>query len=99
MKDFEKISTDELWRTIAENAEFARRHTNWVECLDDIRVLVALIDERIEVFQRRMRTEQLLREHRGIFRLSGAGESAGSGIQKLGGSQGLRVLVRGGEKV
>jgi len=38
-----------------------------VERLDNIKVLVALIDERIEVFQREARTEQLLGEHRAKF--------------------------------
>ena len=64
MKDHEKVSTDELWEIIKANAQHALEHTNWVQCLDNIKVLSALIDERIEVFQRRMRTEQLFREHR-----------------------------------
>ena len=66
MKDFEKASTALLWQAIADNAEMAQKHVNWVEYLDNIRVLCALIDERVETFQRRMRTEQLLREHRGV---------------------------------
>ncbi len=64
MKDFEKVSTEQLWDIIKSNAEYALEHTNWVQCLDNIKVLSALIDERIDVFQRRMRTEQLFREHR-----------------------------------
>jgi len=71
MNDFGKASTTELWEAIESNASSAQGHTNWVECLDNIRVLVALIDERIEVFQRKKRREQLLREHRGEFRLDG----------------------------
>ena len=65
MKDFEKASTTQLWEAIEHNAQMAQRHLNWVEVLDNIKVLTALIDERVETFQRRMRTEQLLREHRG----------------------------------
>ena len=63
MRDFEKVRTDQLWRAIADNAQQAQRTTNWVALLDNIKVLCALIDERIEVFQRRTRVEQLLAEH------------------------------------
>jgi len=65
VKDFEKVSTAELWEAIRENAELALRRTDWLQYLDNIKVLCALIDERIETFQRRMRTERLLREHHG----------------------------------
>jgi len=68
VKDFEKASTIELWQAIADNAEMAQKHLNWVEYLDNIRVLCALIDERVETFQRKMRTEQLLGRHRGVCR-------------------------------
>lgn len=71
MKDFEKASTTQLWQAIEHNARLAQEHLNWVEYLDSIRVLCALIDERVETFQRRMRTDQLLREHRGEFGLRG----------------------------
>jgi len=64
MKDFERLATQELWDAIAHNAQQARYTINWVELLDNIKVLCALIDERIEVFQRRQRSEQLLSRHR-----------------------------------
>ena len=82
MKDFEKASTALLWQAIADNAEMAQKHVNWLEYLDNIRVLCALIDERVETFQRRMRTEQLLGEHRGVFRLDCAGDNAGSAVER-----------------
>lgn len=46
-----------------------------VERLDNIKVLCALIDERIEVFQREKRREKLLLEHRGTFRLGDEAEA------------------------
>ena len=64
MKDFEWLGTQELWDAIAHNAQQARRTTNWVELLDNIKVLCALIDEHIEVFQRTQRSKQLLSQHR-----------------------------------
>jgi hypothetical protein len=57
---FSWLKTDDLWDAIACNAQQAQRSTNWVELLDNIKVLCALVDERIEVFQREMRVEQLL---------------------------------------
>ena len=77
MKDFRKIPTDELWQAIVSNAEHAQSHTDWVECLDNIKVLCALIDERIELFERQTRREQLLLKHRGTFRL---GEKANAEV-------------------
>jgi hypothetical protein len=82
MKDFEKASTAQLWQAIADNAEMAQKHVNWVEYLDNIRVLCALIDERVETFQRRMRTEQLLGQHRGVFRLDCASDNAASAVER-----------------
>jgi len=67
MNDFRRISTTQLWHVIEHNAREAQSHTDWVERLDTIKVLCALIDERIEVFQREKRTEQLLGEHRAKF--------------------------------
>jgi hypothetical protein len=64
MRDFERMATDQLWLAIIGNAQQARHTTNWVELLDNIKVLCALIDERIEVFQRRGRADQLLSQHR-----------------------------------
>jgi len=64
MKDFERLATQELWDAIVHNAQQAQHTTNWVELLDNIKVLCALIDERIEVFQRTQRSEQLLTRHR-----------------------------------
>ena len=93
VKDFEKASTTQLWQAIADNAEMAQKHTNWLEYLDNIRVLCALIDERVETFQRRMRTEQLLREHRGAFRLDCAGDNAGSAVERA-----MRREEEGGTK-
>lgn len=69
MKDFEQISTEQLWEAIEANARAAHERLNWVEYLDNIRVLVALIDERVESFQRRTRIEQVLGEHRLIKRI------------------------------
>jgi hypothetical protein len=85
MRDFEKVTTDQLWEAIAENARQAQCTTNWVELLDNIKVLCALIDERIEVFQRRMRREQLLAEHR-----VGNGAGLAEALKRRGGdSDGL----------
>ena len=64
MKAFDKVPTRYFWEAIEENARRGQEHTNWVEYLDNIRVLCALIDERIERFQREMRTKQLLQKHR-----------------------------------
>jgi len=64
MRDFEWLRTQELWDAIVHNAQQAQHTTNWVELLDNIKVLCALIDERIEVFQRTHRSEQLLSQHR-----------------------------------
>ena len=75
MNDFRRTSTAELWQAIETNAQEARKHVNWVECLDNIKVLCALIDERIEVFQREKRTEQLLGKHRAKFNFGRAVEA------------------------
>ena len=64
MKDFRNIPTNELWSAIEENARLAQKHVYWLEYLDNVRVLCALIDERIEVFERRMRIERAMKEHR-----------------------------------
>jgi len=64
VKAFDKVPTRYFWEAIEENARRGQEHTNWVEYLDNIRVLCALIDERIERFQREMRTKQLLQKHR-----------------------------------
>jgi hypothetical protein len=82
MKDFEWLGTQELWDAIAHNARQARRTTNWVELLDNIKVLCALIDERIEVFQRSQRREQLLTEDR-----SGDGDGLRRMIKSRGGDK------------
>ena len=75
MKAFEKVPTNRLWEAIEHNAQSALRHVNWVEYLDNIKVLCALIDERIQSHQRRMRLGQVYREHRGVFQLSGDAEA------------------------
>ena len=80
MNDFRKISTTQLWEAIEQNAKEAQRHTDWIEYLDNIRVLVALVDERIETFHRKERTEQLIRKHRGEFAL-GDGAEAEVGVE------------------
>ncbi|MDP2897849.1 MAG: hypothetical protein Q8Q12_15045 [bacterium] len=64
MKDFRNIPTNALWSAIEENARLAQKHVYWLEYLDNVRVLCALIDERIEVFERRMRLERAMKEHR-----------------------------------
>jgi hypothetical protein len=64
MKDFRNIPTNELWSAIEENARLAQKHVYWLEYLDNIRVLCALIDERVEVFERKRRTERAMKEHR-----------------------------------
>jgi len=68
MRDFERMSTSDMWAAIAHNAEMAQDHINWVEYLDNIKVLCALIDERVETFQRRQRAEQLRNTHRAAAR-------------------------------
>ena len=75
MKAFDRVTTTQLWQAIEHNAQRGQRHVNWVEYLDNIKVLCALIDERIQSHQRRMRLEQVYREHRGVFRLSGDAEA------------------------
>jgi len=64
VKTFDKVPTQQFGEAIEHNAQMGQRHVNWVEYLDNIRVLVALIDERIERFQREMRTKQLVEQHR-----------------------------------
>jgi len=91
MKDFRRISTAELWRGIEENARYAQKHTDWVMYLDNIKVLCALIDERIELFQRTMRTEQLIREGEANRRAHGC-EMQGVSPPEAGTSK------RGGDK-
>ena len=84
MKDFRKISTAELWNAIEQNAKFAQQHTDWLQYLDNIKVLCALIDERIEVFQRQRRTQQLIQQRQA------------SGSQRLGVSSTERDASRTG---
>ena len=84
MKTFDKVPTQQFWEAIEHNARMGQRHVNWVEYLDNIKVLCALIDERVQAHQRRMRLGQVYREHRGVFQLNGAGagtrqESVSSG--------------------
>lgn len=82
MRDFERMATDQLWLAIIGNAQQARHTTNWVELLDNIKVLCALIDERIESFQRTQRSEQLIAQRRsgdrdgrnGVFKSRGGDE-------------------------
>jgi len=73
------MTTDQMWQAIASNARQAQETTNWVELLDEIKLLCALIDERIDVFQRRIRAEQLLAGHRigGQARLTEASRAKG----------------------
>ena len=55
MKTFNKVPTQQFWEAIEHNAQMGQRHVNWVEYLDNIKVLCALIDERVQAHQRRMR--------------------------------------------
>ncbi len=64
MEDFKWLTSEQLWEQIAHNAQQAQWTTNWVELLDNIKVLCVLIDERIDVFQRSQRREQLLKRQR-----------------------------------
>ena len=86
MKTFDKVPTTQFWEAIEHNAQMALRHVNWVEYLDNIKVLCALIDERIQAHQRRMRLEQLYREHRGVFQLSRDVEADAVRVERTGGT-------------
>ena len=86
MKTFDKVPTQQFWEAIEHNAQMGQQHTDWVEYLDNIKVLCALIDERIQTHQRRMRLEQVYREHRGVFRLSGGAEADAVCGQQTGGA-------------
>ena len=63
MNNLEKLPTDELWAIVEENAKAAQRHTNWLDCLDAVRMCAALIDSRIQSFHRKARAEKLLKRH------------------------------------
>ena len=84
MKTFDKVPTQQFWEAIEHNAQMAQRHLNWVEYLDNIKVLCALIDERIQTHQRRMRLEQVQREHRGVFHLGGDAEADAVRVKRTG---------------
>lgn len=86
MKTFDKVPTSQFWEAIEHNAQMGQRHLNWVEYLDNIKVLCALIDERIQTHQRRMRLEQVHREHRGEFGLRG--DDGAVGAQRAACSEG-----------
>jgi hypothetical protein len=77
-KDFESMSSEELWQAIASNARQAGSHTGWIEYLDNIKVLCALIDGRIQRFQHEMRVEQLL----GNSRITKRAETSSKGEVK-----------------
>ena len=62
--DFRNVPTNEFWAAIEENARLAQKRVYWLEYLDNIRVLCALIDERVELFERKRRTERAMKEHR-----------------------------------
>lgn len=64
MNGLRRLPTDELWKAIEYNAKMGQIRTNWIEYLDNIRILVAAIDERIEAFQRQQRTDELIQRHR-----------------------------------
>lgn len=81
MKAFAEVSTDQLWKAMEHCARQGRERTNWPELLEDVRVLAALIDERVQAHQRRARSEQLIREHRTGFRLQRVPARAGAGRQ------------------
>jgi len=97
VKALENVPTDRLWEAIEHNAQSALRHVNWVEYLDNIKVLCALIDERIQSHQRRMRLEQVYREHRGVFRLSGGDEADAGGLQRAAGAAQSAASRAGGD--
>ena len=59
-----KVPTETFWKAIISNAQAAMQHTNWIACLDNIKVLCAIIDERVDSFERRKRREGLARQHR-----------------------------------
>lgn len=63
MNNLEELATDELWALVEANAKAAQRHTNWLDCLDAVRICAALIDSRIQSFHRKARAEKLLRRH------------------------------------
>lgn len=58
------LPTDKLWETIISNAIDGLEHTDWLNVIGNIKVLVLLIDERISRFQRECFTEKLAMKHR-----------------------------------
>lgn len=65
-EDLARALSEDLWRAIIRNAENALRHLDWATYLDNIRVLAAVLDERVTRYQRQQRTVQLLRQHRSM---------------------------------
>jgi hypothetical protein len=99
MKDFRNIPTNELWSAIEENARLAQKHVYWLEYLDNIRVLCALIDERVEVFERRMRIEGAMKEHRTGWSWEKVGFAEGQSENGKATSEEVVVLSGGGDSV
>jgi len=97
MKAFDKVRTQQLWEAIEHNARMGQRHLDWVQYLDNIRVLAALIDERTEAFQRRLRRNQLLAEHRGAFQLSGDAEGGDTSVEQGHGTRRAAASRKGGD--
>lgn len=64
MNELESISTEGLWRVIEECGRAAQKHLNWLEYLDRVKICSALIDSRIQSFERTARAEKLLKKHR-----------------------------------
>ena len=58
------LPTNELWESVISNAKEGLVHTDWLTAIDNIKVLLSVIDERISKFQREQMTEKLALSHR-----------------------------------
>jgi hypothetical protein len=58
--DLRDLPTNKLWETIISNAADGLEHTDWLTAIENIKIVIYLIDERISRFQRERLTEQLV---------------------------------------
>ena len=65
-EELAKASSEDLWRAIIRNAEDALRHLDWISYLDNIKILIAALDQRIDSYQRKQRTDQMIQQHRSM---------------------------------
>jgi len=61
MNEIENLATEKLWKIVEESGQDAQNHVNWIDYLEVIRVCCALIDSRIQSFERKARAEKLLK--------------------------------------